>query len=299
MLSICIPIHNVDVRKLVKSLDEQINKNHIDAEIILLDDGSAEHYKAINGSLADLSPVRYFKQENQGRSTTRNKLALKARGDNLIFIDCDCMVKDDFLTNYLTHIDSPVVIGGLSYNERPDNKDLLLRWKYGIKRECKINYSPANSSFLSSNFMIDRSIFNSIGFDQNIKAYGHEDTLLGIKIRERGINIIQINNPVIHMGLDTAKTFLKKTEQAMENLFVISKTPGISNILDKNTLVKIIKSKTPTWLNMSLSLIYKMFCPLIKYTLTNLYPSLFLFDTYKFFYIFHLKSNYKLIKGSN
>lgn len=48
MLSICIPIYNFDVNRLIKSLSKEIIGNNLKAEIVLIDDASDEKFKTIN-----------------------------------------------------------------------------------------------------------------------------------------------------------------------------------------------------------------------------------------------------------
>src|SRR5690606_37579687 len=52
-----------------------------------------------------------------------------------------------------------------------------------------------------------------------IKTYGHEDTVFGERLQEEEIQVIHIDNPVIHTGLETADVFLEKTRQSVENLW--------------------------------------------------------------------------------
>nr|WP_319399461.1 glycosyltransferase family A protein [uncultured Carboxylicivirga sp.] len=290
MLSICIPVYNYIITELVESLHQQITANNHTAEIIIIDDGSSENYRVINRKVSDHHMINYYEQNNQGRSKTRNNLAAKANGNNLIFIDCDCAVLDNYLNNYASNIHQAIVIGGLAYAKQPKQKELRLRWRYGIKRECAIDYTRNKIGFLSSNFMIQKQLFASIGFDENITQYGHEDTLLGLSIRRKGYQPVQINNPVIHLGIDDAKTFLKKTEQAIISFHYILIQNPLDKDLLKNNQAKLFKLKTPLILNKSISFIYKILKVPIGYFLSKIYPSLNLFDLYKVLYIFHVKS---------
>ncbi|MTE25153.1 glycosyltransferase, partial [Microbacterium sp. ZXX196] len=44
MISICIPIYNTEVTTLVTALKSEIKTNHLNTEIVLIDDASDEYY---------------------------------------------------------------------------------------------------------------------------------------------------------------------------------------------------------------------------------------------------------------
>lgn len=225
VLSVCIPVYNTSVLALVEVLRSQAAVLEELVEIIILDDGSAPEFREINSSLQGVEGIKYFEQDNMGRAATRNRLAELASGDYLLFVDSDCMVPEGFLRRYLKHCKSDcVVVGGIAYSPRPEDHKLMLRWKVGVKREQRsIEERRAKPylSFLSSNFMISRSLFSDNRFNSALRNYGHEDTLFGNGLFIQGLQIRHIDNPVIHTGLDTADLYLMKIEESIGNLLYI------------------------------------------------------------------------------
>ncbi|WP_430815882.1 glycosyltransferase family 2 protein [Carboxylicivirga sp. RSCT41] len=290
MLSICIPVYNVDVSKLVIELNKQFLHQNYVGEIVVLDDGSNEHYRSINETIKQLEYVRYYLQENKGRSITRNTLARYARYSKIAFIDGDCLVDENYLHKYCAPnvIKLPLVIGGLKYGRKPKDKNLRLRWNYGRLREARIQYTADSLSFLSSNFMIDKTLFASIQFDERITEYGHEDTLLGIQLRLRQIPFVQIDNKVTHCGLETASIFISKTRESISNLWKIY-TKINQNNLQKLLIIKILKKKQNKVLIKTLSLLFTFLNQPIQFYLSKIYPSIYIFDLYKLLYIYKLK----------
>ena len=73
----------------------------------------------------------------------------------------------------------------------------LLRWKYGRKKEQK-KASDRNkhpySRFSTFNVIIDKSIFSKFRFYEELKQYGHEDTLFSYQLKKAGIAIYHIDN---------------------------------------------------------------------------------------------------------
>ncbi|MBR8537600.1 glycosyltransferase family 2 protein [Carboxylicivirga sediminis] len=295
MLSICIPVYNVDVRELVEELSKQFTDTKLDGEIIVLDDGSNNHFRNLNKDIISLKAVRYYEQFNHGRSITRNKLVEYAKYDKIAFIDSDCIVSSNYLFNYCQpkSLSHQLVIGGLAYDKEKPDRNLRLRWNYGRKRESTIRYNENSISFLSSNFVIDRKLFNSIKFDERIKGYGNEDTLFGILLRRRQIPFYTINNKVIHKGIEPADIFLSKTKESLSNLWYIYKNTKYIE-LESHKAVKILKSKQPSILIKLLDLCYKLTERPIAMFLSKVYPSIFIFDVYKMLYLFHYKQTYDI-----
>jgi hypothetical protein len=50
-------------------------------------------------------------------------------------------------------------------------------------------------------------------FSEDLKTYGHEDTLLGYDLFRNGIEIFHIDNPVEHTGLEDSSVLLRKPKQ--------------------------------------------------------------------------------------
>ena len=84
MISVCIPVFNVDVRKLTESLMSQASD--IPAEIILIDDGSGEEFRQVNRELQDAGIQYHELEENIGRARIRNRFTEYANYEQLLFL---------------------------------------------------------------------------------------------------------------------------------------------------------------------------------------------------------------------
>ena len=246
MISVCIPVYNYDISILVRDIHDQASKTGVNFEIVLIDDDSRIFYKEKNRELARLEGVVYEELEkNVGRSRIRNLLAAKARFPYLIFMDCDSQCPDQhYVKRYLdaAHGDM-VVCGGRSYLSESPEDDTYLHWLYGTHREvrsCKERMKRPNHHFMTNNFMISSSLFAGFAFNENLQGYGHEDTLLGYELLQNNIEIQHIENPLIHVGLDSAEAFLKKTAQGTKNLLIISEFPGCRGNLAE--MIKLLRT---------------------------------------------------------
>ena len=224
-ISICIPVFNCDVKELISNLIQCSELFYVDYEIVIIDDASLERYKLLNREVQDFNNVTYIElDENIGRSAIRNLFLKHTKLDNLLFLDCDSkLLHKRFISNYLI-FKSEIICGGREYQGKPKKSKHLLRWKYGIHRECKKAKNREKNpyhSFMTNNFMIKRPILGAIKFDERLTGYGHEDSLFGYQLMKNNIQIAHIDNPTIHDFNETSDEFLEKTRQGIENLVFI------------------------------------------------------------------------------
>ncbi len=227
MISVLIPAYNHPVAELVAALHQQCQQLGT-FEILVADDASEQPYEEDYRRVSQLAGVRVIRQaRNLGRARIRNLLAQEAQYDLLLFIDGDAeMICGDFISRYLRAAEAaPVVCGGTAYQpQKPAYPQQRLRWKYGRMREMRSsterNQRPYQS-FSSFNFLISREIFQQIQFNETIHQYGHEDTLLGIELSLRCVPIVHIDAPLLQSRLDTNTAFVGKTEQAVQNLWML------------------------------------------------------------------------------
>jgi glycosyltransferase involved in cell wall biosynthesis len=237
-ISILIPVNDFDIIELVHSMREGMAKIHEFCEILIGDDGSSEDYRKKYQSVSGKNIRIVSAEKNIGRAAIRNRLISEAKGDFLLFIDADVMLigtAEAFLSKWLDYMSSArVICGGILYKDSPPgDPDKILRWKYGRKKEqlkaTERNKHP-HASFSTFNVLIDKSIFSKFRFYEELKQYGHEDTLFSYQLKKAGINVLHVDNGLVHEGLETNKEFLTKTKSSIENLSKL-----YDNVTDKKT----------------------------------------------------------------
>lgn len=291
-LSILIPTYDYSVLRLVQDLHNQISKTIIAYEILCFDDASPL-INSENQFINNLANCTYkILPQNIGRSAIRNLLAQTAKYPNLLFLDADTLPRDDnFLEKYITLIDDceKVVYGGIVYQDSKPQISELLRWVYGNSREALPAETRNKAKYLSMltlNFMISKSIFEKITFNEKIPNLRHEDTVFSYNLLQANIDIKHVNNPVYHLGLEDSRTFLKKSEESVINLNYL-----ISNKFLPYSYVSL--SKYYVYLKkmyLSQLIVYGFtFCKnmFIK-NLLGQNPSMFVFDLYRLGYYFSL-----------
>ena len=228
-ISLLVPVCNYDIIAFVYSMKGAIGKVPELHEIIIGDDASSqeflEKYRSLEGG-----GVRIISSEkNIGRAAMRNKLALEASGDYLLFLDADQMfigTAEAFLQKYIAKIgEAQIICGGVKYADSPpSDPDKLLRWKYGKWREqrkaSERNKRPY-TDFSTFNVLIDKSVFSKIRFYEELKQYGHEDTIFSFQLKNAGINVLHIDNNLLHEGVESNREYLDKVKLSLENLSML------------------------------------------------------------------------------
>jgi len=293
MISVLIPVYNYQVFNLVESIHTQFLLLNIEFEIICLDDASTK-YVDENKVIEKFNNAFIFTLKNNvGRSKIRNLLAEKANYEWLLFLDADVLPQNhNFILNYINSIKKnshEVYFGGIVYENNKPNQNKLLRWVYGKDREeinLYIREKNPYQYFLGANFLINKSVFTSIKFNESIVKYGYEDVLFVEDLKRNYIEVKQINNAVFHLGIEENLKFLNKTKDAIRNLRNLNseKIVDWKSIKILRTYEK-IKLYRLTWV---FSWIYIGFNKILEWNLKSKRPSMQIFDIYKLTYFCYI-----------
>lgn len=287
MISICIPVYNFDVRNLVTKLYSESKNLDVPIEIVVIDDASKISFRVINSEISTIANYIQL-DKNIGRSKIRNLFLNYVKYEYLLFLDCDSIiVNDNFIKKYISSIDdkAKVIVGGRIYSSQKPEKNKFLRWKYCMIREQKPS-SIKKRPFISNNFLIGKSLFEKIKFDERITNYGHEDTLFGYQLKKNGVAIKFIDNPILNGDLETNLEFLGKTKRSIENLKLIAEFENFdSRFINEVTLLKNYFLIRNIKIDFITGVLWKFFNKWIEYLLDGRFVNLFLFDFYKLGYL--------------
>jgi glycosyltransferase involved in cell wall biosynthesis len=101
--SVCIPTYN-RAHYLKQALESVLSQTFDNFEIIVYDDGSTDSTAEVVKKFND-SRIRYFKGEkNRGRPYARNQCVNLAKGDWIVWLDDDDVMKPDLLSSYAVAI---------------------------------------------------------------------------------------------------------------------------------------------------------------------------------------------------
>jgi glycosyltransferase involved in cell wall biosynthesis len=229
-LSICIPFFRFDVRSLLTELVRQAEPFGASIEVLAADDASgdstliAELHERFAAATA-LVRVSVF-CENQGRARIRNFLAAQARGEYILFLDCD-MYPDsgEFVRLYVEYARAgkeDIVVGGSSYlriGEIP--KEKYLYFYHSNRTQCvpvDVRQAAPLRFVFTNNMMIRRLLLSRIPFDAEYTGWGYEDTDLAFAAARAGASIIHIDNSATHLGLIDDDALIGKYKNSAGNL---------------------------------------------------------------------------------
>lgn len=101
LISIIIPVYNASL--FIEKTINNLLKQNIDKEIILINDGSTDNSLEVITNLKNkYNCIQVINQVNKGVSAARNKGIDNAKGDYIIFIDSDDLLENDTLEKFYT-----------------------------------------------------------------------------------------------------------------------------------------------------------------------------------------------------
>ncbi len=286
MLSVLIPVYNCSVVDLIIKLHHQLSAENIDFEIIAQEDGSTLFVETNNVKLNHYLHV--IKNKNNGRIATRISLAQKAKHPQLLFLDADIDLCDDFIKQYLNEFDPGLVMfGGYKYL-KDSNKKYLLRYRYGLQRESKlaiVRQKKPYQSIFSGNLWLAKSLFLSLKLPQQ-NIYG-TDVMLAYQLKKLNAKIKHLNNPILHLGIENDDIFWQKILNSVQSLKLFyEQNPDIKNV---NNLLSYYDFLKQTQLNHLMKLIFNFSKSFIYQQIFKPNASLRWLDIYKLGYLCSLK----------
>jgi glycosyltransferase involved in cell wall biosynthesis len=287
MISICIPVYNYDVRNLVESLNQQAAT--VSAEVILLDDRSADRYREINRQISGEVIEYHELEKNIGRSRIRNRFTEYAKYGHLLFLDCDSgIISKFFLSDYFEAMRTypeQVICGGRVYPEKSPGRQYRLHWRCGTRREsqpAEVRSRHSNRSFMTNNFLVPARVLRDVQFNEKLLGYGHEDSLFGYSLYTKGVEIRHIDNPVLHEHLQNNAEFLSKTEEAVRSLALITSQIETSRVFAVTiSLLRAADKVKNSGMAGFIRILHRILKPLLRFALSRGFANLNLLDFHK------------------
>ena len=284
MISVLIPNHNYDCLQLVRDLHTQLSDSGVPFEIIVVEDGSTECLES-NRRMTELAHVRHEeRKENVGRFKMRKLLPSLAQYPYLLCMDSDtAVVREDYISKYLDFSrrgESVVVVGGKTEaaGGLPDAGHSL-RFMYERKRENRFGRKRGFSTF---NYMAPAEVLAKVSFeDGEMLPYGHEDTVMGVQFKRLGVPVVCIDNPLVHLGLDTNAQMLEKSVLANVNLLRLYNSGRYPELVRESRLLACYIKVNRLKIAPLLRFVFKLSEKAILKNLNSPHPNMMLFDFYR------------------
>jgi glycosyltransferase involved in cell wall biosynthesis len=278
-LSILIPTFNDPCSTLVRNLHQQAEALGMTYEILVADDGSTQqNVLEENRSINTLPHCQLIERRvNAGRAAIRNFLAQQAQYAWLLFVDSDMVVcREDFVKQYVTHEGNDIVYGGVVIGAAEEGN---LRSLYEKAAEHEHTVEKRRQSpyqdFHTANFMIRKELMLQHLFDERFRYYGYEDVLLGKAMKQAGVAIDHIDNPLSFEVFEDNETFVAKTEEGLRTLHTFrDELKGYSRLLDRVDMLPM--GLVRLW--------HRLFGSIERRKLLGPHPSLTVFNLYKIGY---------------
>ena len=181
-----------------------------------------------------------------------------------------------------------VFLGGYCYKEEHKFEGYF-RYKYGKEREEKSsferNLNPYKFIF-SGNLLIRKKTFLATNYSFQNAFYGM-DIFFAYQLFINKIDVLHIENPIYHLGLETNEIFFEKSLKAVEiRKKILVNCEQIEKI---SPLIKYYKTLKKYRLLPIAIVCFSISKPILKKLILNKNPSLLSFDLYRLGYLCTLK----------
>ena len=187
-----------------RAIKSVLNQTHAEWELIVVDDGSSDHTKAV----VDTFPaVSYVFQSNSGVSSARNQGAKLATGKWLIFLDSD----DELLPEALHVFRNEIVENNGASVIKAGHRVIPIE---GAKRSEK-----KGAGYIPGSFCITKDIFHQIGgYDLRLKFA--ENTELVFRLEKQKAQILKVNQTVLRY-FENSSGGSKNLQNTLDSLRII------------------------------------------------------------------------------
>ncbi len=207
--SVIIPTYNRNFF-LLNAIRSVLNQNFSDFELIVIDDGSKDDTKKEVEKIVD-KRLRYFYQENKGRSVARNHGINLSVGKYICFLDDDDYYLEDHLQKFYFEIEKrefPIAL--FRCNTLSDENGVVTRFE-----NSDLPFANAIEQVLMNGFGAPRTCISSVILKKhffNEKLWVAEDTELWIRIVKE-YPLINVNNYTVVFRSHPQRTVSMKDEK--------------------------------------------------------------------------------------
>ncbi len=174
LISVIVPTYNYS-GTLERAVNSVTNQNGDDFEVVIIDDGSTDHTKAVALNLVRGSDgsVRYIYKTNGGTASARNLGLMESMGKYIVFLDADDALDPDaigVLRSILRWSRVDLILG--SYLVISEDGTTRKRFSRKIHNDGKDNfraYLRNKIHICNGSYCVSRNLADRIRFNENIR----------------------------------------------------------------------------------------------------------------------------------
>jgi GT2 family glycosyltransferase len=205
MISVIIPVYNGE-KTIGVLLDSLAANGCTERETIIVDDGSIDRTR----EAASKHPVRFLSTGGRrGPAAARNRGAKEAKGDVLLFLDADTVVRPDLLDHVadrFTNEKQLVAIVGY-YDKVPRSSGMFSRYKALMVHYWFRNATVMESFETCCGAIRREAFFKAGGFNESYIDADVEDYEFGYRVIEQGPILVDHQMIVDHHFPSFARNF--------------------------------------------------------------------------------------------
>jgi glycosyltransferase involved in cell wall biosynthesis len=188
LISIVIPCYNY-ASYLSEAIQSGLDQTYQPIEVIVVDDGSTDDTAKVAKSFAP--KVRYHYQDNAGPSAARNTGAGLAKGNYIVFLDADDVLKPEYVAECLAHL-------GKHPQARYVYTQMVL---FGRQSETTTypEYDVASmrwGNYIHASALLPRELVIAYPYDPAMRD-GWEDWDFYLTLADQGIAGVLLNKPLL------------------------------------------------------------------------------------------------------
>ena len=167
LVSVIIPTYN-RAHLLPRAIGSVLAQTYQPMEIIVVDDGSLPAISNFKFQISNDLQIKWFRQENGGAPSARNKGFRESKGDYVIFWDADIEAEPDMLEKMVKKLDKKQDLSFV-YSSFNLGKKKMLAQKFSPIQLQKNNYIHTSSLIRRDDFPL---------FDEKLKRFQDWDLWL-------------------------------------------------------------------------------------------------------------------------
>ena len=206
-ISVYIPAYNV-AKFLPRSIESLLSQSLTPAEILVVDDGSADSSAEIAKRYPAVTLVRH--ERNCGLGAARNTAFRSARCEFVASLDADCVADPSWLANLAARLADPEVAGVGGALVEGVQVSVADRWRQAHMPQQWGAAPIRNPKFLfgCNNLFRKSAVLSVGGYDESMRTNG-EDCDLSRRLRGEGWQLIYDPDArATHLRSDTMRSIL-------------------------------------------------------------------------------------------